>query len=429
MNYQLIDDLRSGRLTLPEYLAQVKTHFEEREPSVLAFIPEEDRFTRIQNDAEELMLHYQDLIRRPPLFGAMTGVKDIFHVNGFTTQAGSRVPSELLQGQEAESVSRLKAAGALMFGKTVTTEFAYFSAGPTRNPHNPEHTPGGSSSGSAAAVAAGFCNVALGTQTIGSIIRPASFCGIVGLKPTYDRISRDGVIPLSPSLDHVGFFTTDVETAIHAARALYRDWDEPLSLERKPILGIPDGPYLASASEYAQSWFDTICRSLADAGYELRRVQVMDDYEDIRTRNDVILSVEAAQVHKGWFENHKDLYSTKFTELIQRGQSITNPQYQTALTARDDFRADIRRSFLDNDIDLWICPASVDAAPKGLDGTGDPAMNLPWTQAGLPVMNLPAGKNPDGLPMGLQVVANWYRDESLLFWAKNLEHTLAGGKR
>lgn len=424
MKYQLIEDLRSGRLTLPEYLAQVKTHFEEREPSVLAFIPEEDRFTRIQNDAEELMLRYQDLIRRPPLFGAMAGVKDIFHVDGFTTQAGSRVPSELLQGQEAESVSRLKAAGALVFGKTVTTEFAYFSAGPTRNPHNREHTPGGSSSGSAAAVAAGFCSVAMGTQTIGSIIRPASFCGIVGLKPTYDRISRDGVIPLSPSLDHVGFFTTDVETAIHAARALYSDWDEPLALDRKPILGIPDGPYLTSASDYAQGWFDTICRSLADSGYELRRVQIMDDYEDIRTRNDVILSAEAAQVHKGWFENHKDLYSTKFTELMQRGQSITNSQYQTALIARDDFRAGIRRSFLDNNIDLWICPSSVGAAPKGLDGTGDPAMNLPWTQAGLPVMNLPAGKNPGGLPMGLQVVANWYKDESLLFWAKDLERVL-----
>ena len=115
----------------------------------------------------------------------------------------------------------------MIFGKTVTTEFAYFSPGPTRNPHNPEHTPGGSSSGSAAAVAAGFCQLALGTQTIGSIIRPASFCGVVGVKPTYERISRAGVIPLSASLDHVGFFTPDVETAVHAAHVLYKDWNEP----------------------------------------------------------------------------------------------------------------------------------------------------------------------------------------------------------
>ncbi|MDQ3007957.1 MAG: amidase, partial [Chloroflexota bacterium] len=187
-------------------------------------IPEEDRFGRLHEDAETLVLSYPDLITRPSLFGALVGVKDIFHVEGFVTQAGSRLLSGLLQGTEAKSVTRLKEAGALIFGKTVTTEFAYFFPGPTRNPHNPEHTPGGSSSGSAAAVAAGFCHMALGTQTIGSIIRPAAFCGVVGFKPTYDRISREGVIPLSPSLDHIGFFTSDVETAKHAAAVLIGDW-------------------------------------------------------------------------------------------------------------------------------------------------------------------------------------------------------------
>lgn len=429
MDYHLIEDLRSGRLSLPDYLAQVEAHFGEREPSILAFIPEKDRFTRLQEDAGELILQYPDLHTRPPLFGALVGVKDIFHVDGYSTQAGSRLPADVLQGNEAESVSRLRDAGALIFGKTVTTEFAYFSPGITRNPHNPEHTPGGSSSGSAAAVAAGFCSLALGTQTIGSIIRPASFCGVVGLKPTYDRISREGVIPLSPSLDHVGFFTADVETAIHAARVLYKDWDEPIARDRKPILGIPDGPYLASASDYTLGWFDKICRALADAGYELRRVQLMDDYAEVRARNDVIMSAEAAQVHKDWFKTYENLYSPKLTDLIKRGQSITPDQYQAALMARDNFRAEIRRSFLDNNIDLWICPSAVDAAPKGLDSTGDPAMNLPWTQAGLPVMNLPAGKNAAALPMGLQVVANWYKDESLLFWAKELQMTLAGSKK
>ncbi len=142
---------------------------------------------------------------RPPLFGIPIGIKDIFHVNGFSTHAGSRLPPKQLMGEEAKCVSDLKKAGALILGKTVTTEFAYFEPGPTMNPHNPNHTPGGSSSGSAAAVAAGLCPLALGSQTIGSIIRPASFCGVVGYKPSYDRISRDGVIPVSPSLDHIGF--------------------------------------------------------------------------------------------------------------------------------------------------------------------------------------------------------------------------------
>jgi Asp-tRNA(Asn)/Glu-tRNA(Gln) amidotransferase A subunit family amidase len=254
----LVEELRSGVLTLPEFLAQVESRFLEYEPSVLAFIPEEGRFKRLLEDAHALVLDYPDLIKRPLLFGALVGVKDIFHVEGFITQAGSRLTSEVLQGSEAKSVSRLIDAGALIFGKTVTTEFAYFFPGPTRNPHHPEHTPGGSSSGSAAAVAAGFCHLALGTQTIGSIIRPASFCGVVGVKPTYDRISREGVIPLSPSLDHVGFFVPGAESAINAARVLYKDWNEPTQPLKKPRLGIPNGPYLESVSQESLLHFENV---------------------------------------------------------------------------------------------------------------------------------------------------------------------------
>ena len=420
MRYLLIEDMQSGQLPLPDFLAQVEARFMEREPAVLAFIPEENRFARLHQDANTLVLAYPDVITRPLLFGALVGVKDIFHVEGFTTQAGSRLPAESLQGTEAASVTRLKENGALIFGKTVTTEFAYFFPGPTRNPHNPEHTPGGSSSGSAAAVAAGFCHIALGTQTIGSIIRPAAFCGVVGFKPTYDRISRGGVIPLSPSLDHIGFFVPDVESATNAARILIQDWDEVIT-PKIPALGIPDGPYLASASDYALSCFDKICQSLADAGYQLRHVQVMDDFQEIRNRHDVIMSAEAAQIHKAWFEKHADLYSPKFTELIKRGQSITDSQLQDAFTARDKFRDQMRQTMTDNGIDLWICPPTIGPAPMGLDSTGDPVMNLPWTQIGFPAINLPAGKSAEGLPMGLQVVGNWYMDEPLLFWSANLE--------
>ncbi len=422
--YQLIGNLRSGELTLPEYLSQVEARFIEREPSILAFLPEEDRFTRLHRDADTLVSQYPDIVKRPLLFGMLIGVKDIFHVEGFSTQAGSRLPTEALQGEEAESVSRLKEAGALIFGKTVTTEFAYFSPGPTRNPHNPEHTPGGSSSGSAAAVAAGFCHLALGTQTIGSIIRPASFCGVVGLKPTYERVSREGVIPLSPSLDHVGFFTPDTDSAISAARALYKDWDEPTIPLKKPVLGIPDGPYLESVTEESRAHFEHVC-DLLSTNYQLLHIPVMSDFREIRTRHDVIMSAEAARVHSSWFAKYENLYSAKFTELIHRGQPITSSQLQNALTARDDFRAELRRAMIDHNIDLWVSPSTIAAAPKGLESTGDPIMNLPWTQAGLPAISLPAGKDQDGLPLGLQVVGNWYKDESLLFWAKELEKVLS----
>jgi Asp-tRNA(Asn)/Glu-tRNA(Gln) amidotransferase A subunit family amidase len=424
LSYSLVDDLRSGRISLPEYLVQAEAHFGEHEPSVLAFLPEDNRFTRLQQEAADLLDRYPDLIGRPVLFGALAGIKDIFHTEGFATQAGSRLPSTLLKGEEAETVTRLKDAGALIFGKTVTTEFAYFSPGPTRNPHNPEHTPGGSSSGSAAAVAAGFCHLALGTQTIGSIIRPASFCGVVGLKPTYDRISRAGVVPLSASLDHVGFFACDLDTAIQTARILYNDWDEPIGELKKPRLGIPEGPYLASASQENLVHFKSLCKALESAGYELQSVDMMPDFTEVRSRHDVIMSSEAARFHRDWFGKHEDLYSAKFAELIRRGQQVTDEKLQDAFMAGDQFRAKMRSAFLDHNIDLWISPSTVGAAPKGLESTGDPIMNLPWTQAGLPALNLPAGRDEQGLPLGLQLVGNWYKDESLLFWARDLQKAL-----
>ena len=420
MRYLLIEDLRAGQLTFPDFLAQAEARFLEREPDVLAFIPEEERFARLLEESETLVLSYTDLIERPILFGALAGVKDIFHVEGFTTQAGSRLPYELLQGKEARSVTRLKEVGALMLGKTVTTEFAYFSPGPTRNPYNTEHTPGGSSSGSAAAVAAGFCHLALGTQTIGSIIRPAAFCGVVGFKPTYDRVPREGVIPLSPSLDHIGFFTADVDTAKRVASVLVEGWKSE-SPERKPTLGIPAGPYLDSASDQALAWFNTICEALAQTGYELRRVPIMPDFQEIRARHSVIMSAEAAQGHANWFDKYGDLYSAKFTELIKRGQAVSDSQLQDAFTARDSFRDQITKTMNDNNIDLWISPPAIGPAPKGLESTGDPVMNLPWTQIGFPAINLPSGKTEDGLPMGFQIIGKWNMDELLLGWAEDLE--------
>jgi len=433
---QLAHEFRAGNLPVTNYVSQIESFFERRELAVLAFTPEKNRFERLRREAEALVSSFPDPARRSPLFGMLTGVKDIIHVNGFVTQAGSRVPSRELQGREAKSVTRLKNAGALIMGKTVTTEFAYFLPGPTRNPHNPEHTPGGSSSGSAAAVGAGLCPVAVGTQTIGSLLRPAAFCGVVGFKPTYERVSRDGIIDLSTSFDHIGFFAPDVGTAKKVASVAIGDWrhrPEPVegseTVDRKPILGIPEGAYLNCASDYALACFRAICDSLTEAGYELRRVRVMDNYEEVRARHDVIMSADAARVHEKWFEKYESLYSSKLTELIRRGQpalrqargGASNSQLQVAFEDRDRFRAEILQVMSDNGIDLWVAPPAPGPAPKGLDSTGDPVMNLPWTQIGFPAINLPAGKSQDGLPMGFQVIGKWNMDEELLAWAEDLE--------
>jgi Asp-tRNA(Asn)/Glu-tRNA(Gln) amidotransferase A subunit family amidase len=421
LDYQLIDSLRADELTLPEYLEEVEIWFREREPSVLAFVPEHNRFERLQKEAEALLSCFPDPEVRPPLFGMLVGVKDNFHVDGFITQAGTRLPIAEIQGSEAESITKLKNAGALILGKTVTTEFAFFEPGPTRNPYHPEHTPGGSSSGSAAAVGAGLCPLALGTQTIGSVIRPAAYCGSAAFKPTYDRVSRDGIIPLSPSLDHVGVFAMDISVARRAASSLCKDWDESISLNRRPNLGIPVGPYLEAASASALEHFNDVCDSLAEAGYELRPIRILENIQEVRSRHDLILAADAARVHRKWFEKYEILYSTKLKELVRRGQSISDSQLQAALYAREIFRAEMTETMNENKIDLWICPPSTGPAPKGLENTGDPAMNLPWTQLGFPAVNIPVEKGPDSLPIGLQVVGKWSMDEKLLAWAQDIE--------
>ena len=414
----VLEALRNNELDLIEHINQLEEHFKGREPQVLSFIPEEGRFDRLRREAESLADKYPQPGDRPELFGMVIGVKDIFHVEGFQTRAGSQIPPEVLQGNEAECVTRLKEAGALIMGKTVTTEFAYFSPGPTRNPHNLEHTPGGSSSGSASAVGAELVPLALGTQTIGSITRPASFCGVIGYKPSFDRISKEGVIPLSQSLDHVGFFTNDLETAHNGAKCLVDDWKEQETLKEKPVFGVPEGLYLEKTSSETLHHFRETLKRIQNTGYEVKSIRAMPDFEDIVERHNLIVAVEAAQNHKVWFEKYKEKYHPKTAALINHGKEIRSDMLTTALIGREILRDHLSSLMSAEGIDLWLSPSAVGAAPKGLDSTGDPIMNLPWTHSGLPTLNIPSGKNPAGLPLGLQVAAGWYEDEKLFAYSQ-----------
>jgi Asp-tRNA(Asn)/Glu-tRNA(Gln) amidotransferase A subunit family amidase len=359
-------------------------------------------------------------LNRPPLFGVPVGIKDIFHVDGFPTRAGSQLPAAILHGRESRVATIFRESGALIMGKTVTTEFAYFEPGPTRNPRNLAHTPGGSSSGSAAAVAAGLCPIATGSQTIGSITRPAAYCGVVGYKPTYDRVSRNGVIPLSPSLDHVGFFASDVAGAELVASLVCPDWQLAVP-EEQPVIGIPEGPYLERASAEALAQFEAACERLESFGCVLKRVPVMANFENIVARHNVILAAEAAQVHADWFSEFGDLYHHKMVELIERGRRISVGDLAEAITGRQRLRQALIAAMDQQALDLWISPSATGPAPEGLDSTGDPIMNLPWTHSGLPTVNLPSGYDAAGLPYGLQVAGRWYEDEMLLEWCAELE--------
>ena len=415
-------DLRRGDLALRQAIGRVQARFEDVNGVIQAFLPEPERFERLRRQAEQLAERHPDSGNRPALFGALLGVKDIFHVDGFVTRAGASLPPALFAGAQAAIVSRLLDAGALMLGKTVTTEFAYFEPGPTRNPHDIERTPGGSSSGSAASVASGLTQVALGTQTVGSVIRPAAYCGVVGFKPSFERVPTAGTVRFSSSADHVGFFTQDAADMRMVAGAAISDWRTNPPAQGKPALGIPDGSYLRQCG--ALDEFEAQIERLAGAGYRVRRIRALDDIDAIGALHQDMIAAELAREHHGFFARHEDDYRQRTADLIRRGQAVSSTRLAEARQHRLLLRDRLHRLMDAHEIDVWVCPSAPAEAPQGIGATGDPMMNMPWTHAGLPALSLPAGPGRLGLPLGLQLVARYGQDEALLQDALDIERCL-----
>lgn len=410
--------------------ARVCDRIEAADGEIRAFVPEPGRRERLLREARMADERWDGPGERPVLFGVPVGVKDIVQVDGLPTRAGSDVPAEALAGPQASLIDRLRAAGALVAGKTVTAEFAVTAPGPTRNPHHLGHTPGGSSSGSAAAVAAGMVPLAVGTQTIGSMIRPAAYCGVVGFKPTHGRIPSDGVIANAPTFDTVGLFAPDVATLVPAAAVLCDGWrpsgDGGAAAGRRPVLGIPLGPYLDRADAEARSSFEERAGRLEAAGFTVRRVPFPDDFDRVVAERVVIGRYELARTHAVWFPRHAERYREQTAEAIRQGQRIGDDAYAAALGERAAFRDRLMAAMDRDGIDLWITPAATGPAPYGLQSTGDPVMSLPWSYAGVPALALPAGRAAGSLPLGVQCVARPGADERLLAWAVDLESTLGG---
>jgi Asp-tRNA(Asn)/Glu-tRNA(Gln) amidotransferase A subunit family amidase len=437
-------------LTAPGALEAYRRLFDEVDPEIHAFVAEPGRWQRLAEDVAGLRARWPEAAERPALFGAPVGVKDVFHAAGLPTRAGSRLPLAALMEsspgspfeEEAACVARLRAAGVLVAGKTVTTELAYFEPGPTENPRAPGRTPGGSSSGSAAAVAAGLCPVALGTQTIGSICRPAAFCGVVGFKPSYGRVPAGGLIPLAPSLDHVGVLAADVGWARRAAAVLCDGWREAAASAepagsserfesgespepgRRPVLAVPVGPYLEHLEPAGRAGFDAARRRLTGAGWTVREVPALADFAAVAVRHRLLMAAEAAAVHAGRYERHRELLRPKTVELIERGRAAGPEEVEAARAGRGELRRRLETTMAAEGIDLWLSPAAPGPPPEGLASTGDATMNLPWTHAGLPTVALPAGTTPDGLPLGIQLTARFGADEELLAWVQPLEAVL-----
>ena len=432
----LLDTLRAyreSRATVQDYVASCSARIAAQEPRIQAwewFDP-----SRAMAEAEE---RAGGILTDLPLFGIPVGVKDIIATRGIPTRMGSRIFANNVPTHSAWVVRRLEALGGLVMGKTVTTEFAFRLPGKTRNPWNAGHTPGGSSSGSAAAVAAGFVPVAIGTQTLGSVIRPAAFCGVVGFKPSHGAISRTGIHPFSSTLDTVGVFARSVadaawfgaclmgqdprdeSTAVRGDLKMLRVPLEPLGVA--PRLAVVRTPMWGLATEAQKAHFDECVARLGGAGAIVREVNLPRAFEDAWDNVMVIMSHEAVKSFFPIESRHRIRLSPQLIELLDRGHRVTPEQYAKARAKREDYRR-----WLDGVFDRSDAIATIPAtgeAPEGLSNTGDASFCSLWTQAGLPAITVPSGFGPRGLPLGLQIVGRYREDEHALKVATWVETTL-----
>jgi Asp-tRNA(Asn)/Glu-tRNA(Gln) amidotransferase A subunit family amidase len=367
-----------------------------------------------------------------PLHGVPVGVKDIIDTADLPTEDGTVLHAGRTPAHDATVVALLRAAGAVVMGKTVTTECAYFAPGKTRNPHNPEHTPGGSSSGSAAAVAAGMVPLALGSQTNGSTIRPASFCGVYGFKPTHGLVPRGGILQLSRTLDHVGLFARTLEDlALLAEQLVGYDPRDPDTRPRArppfvsvaaeappmpPLLAFVKTPAWERAAEDTKEGFAELVSALGD------RVVEIELPESARSAWDwqrTIMEAEMAANLAAEWERGRDRLSEQLRALLERGREVRAFDYQSALARIPQLNEGFAEIF--ERCDAILTPAAPGTAPRGLDSTGDPAFCTLWTLCGMPAVSLPLMQGANGLPLGVQLVGPRDWDARLLRTARWLQ--------
>ena len=352
--------------------------------------------------------------RKKPLADMPMGIKDIIDVAGFATRAGSTLTEQTIVAKDAPVVARLREAGAIILGKTVTTEFAYLDPPPTLNPWNLSRTPGGSSSGSAAAVAAEMCRAALGSQTGGSVLRPAAFCGVVGLKPTHGWCSVEGIVPLAPSLDHVGIFARSVADAelIYRAIAGTASPALPLQTATAPTLGILNEWFDAETSPDVKSVVSRAIGLLASQGATVVAVGLPGEFSAVHQNHLRLMAFEAAETHRTRYAAHREQMGPRIRELVELGRSVSVAEYDAAVQHREAFQAALQNvSFRHTGV--LVMPSAPTTAPTQ-ETTGSPRFNSPWSYSGGPAISIPCGVAEDGLPVGLQLVADKHCEAELL---------------
>ena len=352
-----------------------------------------------------------------PLQGLPIGVKDVLDTADMPSQYGSPIWDGWRPRADSAPVAWARAAGGVFHGKTVTTEFATRKPGPTANPANLGHTPGGSSSGSAAGVAAGMFPIAFGTQTAGSVIRPAAYCGVVGYKPTFGTISRIGMKIMSDTLDTVGVLARSVEDCAYFASAVSgRDLGDPgQNPGRAPKVGICRSPTWDLAAPETQSLLDRVATTLARAGASVEQRELPVSFGALTTAHPIVMNAESARA-LGWeLATHPDQISEGLRERLAFGLG----QSETALNEAYEVFAQTQNAFpqATAGLDVLITPSAPGEAPAGLEWTGDPAFNFIWTSLHVPCVTVPAGTGPNGLPLGIQIVGRRGEDRAVLAWA------------
>lgn len=404
---ELRDRLADGRLSAVELAKACIARIEAREDEVRAWVwfdagaalAEAERLDSLRASGAPL----------GPLHGLPIGVKDVIDTAGIPSENGCPVDAGRAPREDAEAVKRLKQAGAIMFGKTVTTELAFLHPNKTRNPRDLEHTPGGSSSGSAAAVADGMVPLAIGTQTGGSVVRPASFCGIVGLKPSFNAIPRKGTLLQSHSLDTLGVFANDPAGAALLADVLSGEAVQSPVTAASPVLGFVTPPGWDRADPALPAAFDRLRAALGDRVTELSLPEAFDDAARLRA---VINTVEMGHYFEHYLERGADRLGPPTRTAIEEGLTLRAVDYLAAKAFQDDMEGMLAPLF--ERCDAILCPAALGPAPAGLTSTGDSIFNGLWTMAGTPAITLPLLATPGGLPMGVQLVTARGEDRALV---------------
>ena len=408
--------IQNKQLTAEEFLEQCVERANQIEPVLKAFTVRAALSTLQQQSGVG------------PLMGIPVAVKDLIATKDFVTTYGSPIYRDFTPAEDASIVQKVKKLGGVIFGKTVTTEFAWRHAGPTTNPWNSAHTPGGSSSGSAAAVAGGIVPLALGSQTAGSIIRPATFCGIVGFKASFGAVPRAGVHPVSDSLDHIGFLTRSVKDAVYAFNLLRNtaaDEDDSIVLpelilspisevlgNHKPRIAILQTPFDDLLSNEQKDTMQTAIRLLKASGASIEELTLPQTYWDGIEALAVLMACEAAVVHEKHLKQFPDLLGADMKELIQKGMVYSASDYIKAKNLQMKLRRGIGEYF--QRFDAILTAAATGEAPEGLDFTGNPIFCSLWSFIGTPAIALPVNKSRNGLPLGIQLIGNYKEDEKLV---------------